>query len=397
MERKTIGQFIAALRRVNGMTQKQLAEKLNVSDKAVSRWERDECAPDLTLIPVIAEIFNITSDELLRGERIIKEEPVERAETKTEKQLKHVLDSNMLSFKMRSILSICIAVMGLVVAMICNFGFLRAYIGFYSGIIFVVAAAFCQVIFGIQIFATLSGGEFDAETVGEYRFKAVKWLQITLYANAVIAAFMLPLVLEPWDTFMGINASMWFAEGAIFSIITGILGYFAAGFVNSRLANAYNESARERITKQSTIVKTALKRAAKLILITVILHITFNAVSATGAFMKKIEFTTTEEFKTFMETPVDANGDPYEPDDSEPSEWYIFDRDGNEIDVYFEWNQSVAEVMYDWDKGSPLYIVHTIEARNISDSITETVNGAFVILYIAELVLCFVKTKKEEQ
>lgn len=64
MERKTIGSFIAALRKANGMTQKELADRLLVSDKAVSRWERDECAPDISLIPVIAELFGVTSDEL---------------------------------------------------------------------------------------------------------------------------------------------------------------------------------------------------------------------------------------------------------------------------------------------------------------------------------------------
>ena len=53
MEKKTIGQFIAALRKANGMTQKQLSEKLTVSDKAVSRWERDECAPDLLQIQIL--------------------------------------------------------------------------------------------------------------------------------------------------------------------------------------------------------------------------------------------------------------------------------------------------------------------------------------------------------
>ena len=56
MEKKTIGAFIAALRKANGLTQKQLADKLCVSDKAVSRWERDETLPDLMLIPVIAGI-----------------------------------------------------------------------------------------------------------------------------------------------------------------------------------------------------------------------------------------------------------------------------------------------------------------------------------------------------
>ena len=66
MARKSIGQFISALRKANGMTQKQLAERLNVSDKAVSRWERDECAPDLTLIPALAEIYDVTCDEILK-------------------------------------------------------------------------------------------------------------------------------------------------------------------------------------------------------------------------------------------------------------------------------------------------------------------------------------------
>lgn len=69
MEKKTIGSFITALRKANGMTQKDLAEKLNVSDKTISRWERDDGTPDLSVIPVIAEIFGVTCDELLRGER----------------------------------------------------------------------------------------------------------------------------------------------------------------------------------------------------------------------------------------------------------------------------------------------------------------------------------------
>lgn len=67
MERKSIGAFIASLRREKGMTQKQLAQLLNVSDKAISRWERDESQPDLNLIPVLGELFSVTSDELLRG------------------------------------------------------------------------------------------------------------------------------------------------------------------------------------------------------------------------------------------------------------------------------------------------------------------------------------------
>ena len=73
MEKKTIGSFIAALRKANGMTQKELAEKLNVSDKSVSRWERDDGAPDLSVIPVIAEIFGVRFFGLLVWYYILQE------------------------------------------------------------------------------------------------------------------------------------------------------------------------------------------------------------------------------------------------------------------------------------------------------------------------------------
>ena len=90
MEKKTMGSFLAALRRANGMTQKELAERLNVSDKSVSRWERDDGAPDLALIPVIAEVFGVTCDELLRGERAAAgEEQGAQSTPKGEQQKKH--------------------------------------------------------------------------------------------------------------------------------------------------------------------------------------------------------------------------------------------------------------------------------------------------------------------
>lgn len=62
---KTIGEFIAELRRARGLTQKELASKLGVSDKAVSRWERNESLPDLYMAADIADFFGISADELL--------------------------------------------------------------------------------------------------------------------------------------------------------------------------------------------------------------------------------------------------------------------------------------------------------------------------------------------
>ena len=66
MEKQTIGSMIAELRKKQGMTQAELAEKLGITDKAVSKWERDLSFPDVNSIPKLAEIFNVTVDELMQ-------------------------------------------------------------------------------------------------------------------------------------------------------------------------------------------------------------------------------------------------------------------------------------------------------------------------------------------
>lgn len=66
MEKKTLGMMIASLRKENGMTQLELAEKMGVTDKAVSKWERDLSCPDVNTIPKLAECFDISVDELMQ-------------------------------------------------------------------------------------------------------------------------------------------------------------------------------------------------------------------------------------------------------------------------------------------------------------------------------------------
>lgn len=70
MDNKKIGIFIADLRKEKGLTQKQLAESLNVTDKAVSRWETGKGLPEASLFIPLADAFGITVNELLSGEKI---------------------------------------------------------------------------------------------------------------------------------------------------------------------------------------------------------------------------------------------------------------------------------------------------------------------------------------
>ncbi len=70
----SLGNRIAYYRRLNAMTQEELAFRLNISSQAVSKWEQQLSSPDIMLLPVIAEVFDISIDELFG--RKINTEPV---------------------------------------------------------------------------------------------------------------------------------------------------------------------------------------------------------------------------------------------------------------------------------------------------------------------------------
>lgn len=70
INKEQFGCFLTQLRKEKGLTQKQLAEKLYISDKAVSKWERGLSLPDISLIIPLAKILDVTATELLSGKRI---------------------------------------------------------------------------------------------------------------------------------------------------------------------------------------------------------------------------------------------------------------------------------------------------------------------------------------
>ncbi len=69
MSKQTMGEFLALLRRANGLTQQEVADKLNISNRTLSSWETDRTTPDILLLPAIADLYGVTVDELLRCER----------------------------------------------------------------------------------------------------------------------------------------------------------------------------------------------------------------------------------------------------------------------------------------------------------------------------------------
>lgn len=73
LDQKKTGMFINEVRKEKGLTQKQLAEEIGVSDKAVSKWENGRGMPDTSLIPELCRVLDININELLSGERLSKD------------------------------------------------------------------------------------------------------------------------------------------------------------------------------------------------------------------------------------------------------------------------------------------------------------------------------------
>ena len=69
MDQIKIGSFLKELRQEKGMTQEQLAEQLNVSNRSVSRWETGSNLPDLSMLIILAEYYDVTVGEIIDGKR----------------------------------------------------------------------------------------------------------------------------------------------------------------------------------------------------------------------------------------------------------------------------------------------------------------------------------------
>ncbi len=192
MEKKTLGSFLSALRRAQGLTQQEVADRLAVSNKAVSRWERDEAMPDILLLPAIADLFGVTVDELLRGERkraadappapestdvpssdataeggYAHETPVNKEEDpptqarptsdpRALRGLRSMTKRSLTSFRTSLLIAIALSCVGYVVHLAVSYGFYRPVIGFFCMVAFTVAAVVLAVMATMRLKDTLS-------------------------------------------------------------------------------------------------------------------------------------------------------------------------------------------------------------------------------------------------
>ena len=110
-----IGTYIAGKRKALGMTQKQLAEQLGMSDKSVSKWERGICLPDVALYAELCQILGISINEFFAGEDITKEDLMQKSE---ENIIGVAKESKQKQKRLRSMLCLVLAVSVLVLSVV---------------------------------------------------------------------------------------------------------------------------------------------------------------------------------------------------------------------------------------------------------------------------------------
>lgn len=122
MNQTEIGKFIAKCRKEKKLTQMQLAEKLNITDRAVSKWETGKSMPDSSIMLELCNILGITVNELLSGEEIDTEnmESYEKRLDENLITLKRKDENNMKKNVMISILYSGTFLTGIMVCLICN-------------------------------------------------------------------------------------------------------------------------------------------------------------------------------------------------------------------------------------------------------------------------------------
>lgn len=421
METRTIGKFIATLRKASGMTQKELAEKLNVSDKSVSRWERDEGAPDLSLIPVIAEVFGVTCDELLRGERRSPaeraSEPEEPAPTaKAEKQRQRILSIGLTRFRTGSFISMGISAAGLLAAMICNLGFLRAFIGFFIGCLFYVASIVSQSIFTNTAFLSVSDEEMAGADTDLFRKSVVQLANRSLGLTLTLLGITLPLIVFPHDAYVGLSADSWLIYGLVFGstalVLWRVIWYFLGAQLLKKGTYALPVTEEPAYWHNHRLKRTCAIVLILLLGVTGILQIAVNTRFSSWNLAEGITFTDYESFREFMAQ--EGNQDPYiqepwatAPVSSPNQDTVYYDMYGNEISeeealrtelripdgtpegkvvcTYIWRNSDVIRVDHsNTEDGLPLIVI-TEDGLRAGQQKNDQINLLFTPLYILEL------------
>lgn len=127
MNQQKLGNFISKLRKEKGLTQQELAAKLNLTDKAISKWERGLSCPDISLLVPLSELLGVSVNELLLGEKIKDNLTKSSADKSTKEVIKLSINELKKNKKKNKLLKYSLLLLVIIILLIISFQTIREY------------------------------------------------------------------------------------------------------------------------------------------------------------------------------------------------------------------------------------------------------------------------------
>lgn len=185
MDQIKIGKFIASCRKKQGMTQKQLAEKIGISNRAVSKWETGKSMPDSGIMLELCDLLKINVNELLSGERIMADAYNKQAEDNLLAMKKEVENKNRQLLRVEYWIAFQTIIVGLCIIFVASFLEMPAWIRIVL-ICFVLVMVFAVVFVAVGI--EQKAGYYECQNC-QHRYVPTYW-QVNLALHTGTTRYM---------------------------------------------------------------------------------------------------------------------------------------------------------------------------------------------------------------
>lgn len=384
MNDTTIGQFLSSLRKSKGYTQQNVADALNVSNKTVSGWERDVSIPDANFIPLLAELYGVSCDEILKGR---KDSPVPYDLRTDEVSSRLFISTYSAQKTMNAIAWTVIASLFLVGGYITS-----VLLSGHGGTAYVLSLPFTAIALAITLtgyFTTYYTLRLNGK---EFILLRRKILNIT--RGALLAEVASPFVLLPimFSSDNAVNTALFCIGFALLTVVPLLLVDNIIRYCNNDLYVRDSKSKRNLIASAAVVAVTLCALTVCLPVIyeykyvdnKELLESTNTTYESYDELVKALKFDPLEKYaltKTFLT-----------PEDHRVACVYTFPKEANISEMLDPYTEYTLYRLKDCDKLYMIYNVRTIRSKTVSDDTTETVIENVAVTAPQYLYMSYVDT-----
>ncbi len=331
----TLGAFIASLRKEKGLTQRELSEMLCVSDKTVSHWERDETSPDISLLPIIADIFGITVDELLKGGRNGQEKAQNEEKKDENTGILYALDIAFNRFRTRNFISIALSVIAILCGLIVGY-FKTVEAGYLVFIAVLIVPILLTALFRGGFTSNLVSPYTDKEHLKNYGKKANRITLLNLYFAFICFILYSSRIMLFYTADIVLFLLVFLASGVLILLCEKAL----------RKKELVSFSDKPLIIKKKNLLKVFSFLLCALMLFTV--YLSYMSTDETDIMYEKAEYTLVSEtdFVSLMEKKVPAPDEIYGRQDGRFEDTELLPSDsGTEYTFYPDFGADSTAIM----------------------------------------------------